>query len=285
MIEKGRRDWLPNLKKMWQEAFGDQKETIEAFYHTLYQDKLTWCWVERNQVVSVIYGIEGRIWMNETGESLPVCYLYAGATDCQSRGRGYYKALLQGVLAELLTDSQMYKAVLLVPAKGLEQYYTRLGFQTVLKEEDKRYSVSLPVFGTHRDNIKRKKLSKEYCFPYQKEVVDSERYWLLRRTILGKTGYVEWNSSFLDYAVFLSVQAGGGAYTITENGQKFLMMYEIMDDCLRIIETTLTGTALLQLSSKLAHQNACREILIKGAVVMAAGRLPAATPYFRIALD
>lgn len=112
---------LPELRALWQEAFGDGDEFFDKFLHTAYSpDRARFVTVDGRVAAALyIFDCECR------GER--VAYIYGVATKKEYRRRGLCKALMESTHDELLAKG--YAGALLVPAsEPLFGFYSALGY-------------------------------------------------------------------------------------------------------------------------------------------------------------
>ena len=113
---------LPDLRRLWKEAFGDEDAFLDSFFSTGFSPRRCLCALSAEQLAAAVYWFDGTL----RGEK--VAYLYALATFETYRGSGVARMLMNQVHAQL--QAQGYSAVLLVPAnKSLGQWYQRLGYK------------------------------------------------------------------------------------------------------------------------------------------------------------
>lgn len=114
---------VPELRKLWQEAFGDSEEFLDGFCRTALSADRCRCVTVDGRVVCAVY------WFDCSCDGHRVAYLYALATAKAHRGRGIGRKLM-GHVHELLV-SQGYETVLLVPGEeSLRRYYETMGYRT-----------------------------------------------------------------------------------------------------------------------------------------------------------
>ena len=112
---------IPQLRKLWKEAFGDSDDFLDRFFQYGFASERCRCMVEADAVVSVLYWFEGSC------EGHRVAYLYAVATAASHRGRGLFTALLEDV-RQLLTREGFHGILLVPETEGLCRMYQKLGF-------------------------------------------------------------------------------------------------------------------------------------------------------------
>ena len=132
---------IPQLKKLWQEAFGDTDVFLDGFFDTGFSpDRCCGLW-EETLLVSVLY------WFDCTWQNQKVAYLYAVATGKQFQGRGFCRQLMEKV--HNLLKERGYVGAILVPGnQGLFTLYEKMGYAPCCLTDTKTISagkVSLPV--------------------------------------------------------------------------------------------------------------------------------------------
>ena len=113
---------LPQLRKLWQEAFGDTDAFLDLFFSTGFSPDRCLAVQVEGQVAAALY------WMDCRLEGKPVAYLYAVATAQSFRYQGICRALMERTRALL---SQLgYAGILLVPGTdALRQMYAAMGYE------------------------------------------------------------------------------------------------------------------------------------------------------------
>lgn len=137
----------PELFALWQEAFGDDFDTIEKFWSTVTALQKTLVCERENRIVSVIYLINADIVIN--GKSYSAYYVYAVATKKEYRHRGIMTELLK--YAENISKQRNIDFLFLRPAsEHLYDYYAKCGFETKFFQGEKTVfseKLSLPEYG------------------------------------------------------------------------------------------------------------------------------------------
>ena len=111
------------LREIWQQAFGDSDETLDAFFATGFSPDRYHYLTENDTVVSALY------WFDCQLEGQKLAYLYAVATEASHRGKGLARRLMTET-HEILRK-QGYAGAILVPGSGeLFAMYEKLGYQT-----------------------------------------------------------------------------------------------------------------------------------------------------------
>ena len=121
-IRTPRREEIPALKAIWQEAFPeDTKDQIGDFFRLGFAPERCLVLAVGGPPVSVVYWFDG-IWGGGR-----FAYLYAVATEKAARGRGYSSRLIEAACTKLAGSG--YAGALLVPAEPeLFRFYGKLGF-------------------------------------------------------------------------------------------------------------------------------------------------------------
>lgn len=126
MILYSKSDYIPHLKAMWKNIFGDNDKYLDAFFNKVYIDENTLVHVENHRVVSSLYMIPYK--MPADGGEKKVVYLYALATDPAYRGRGIMSRLIKKSLE--ISAQRGYSLSALIPAEeSLFEYYRQFGYR------------------------------------------------------------------------------------------------------------------------------------------------------------
>lgn len=122
-IDSPAPEQLPQLRGLWQEAFGDTDAFLDSFFRTGYSS----C---RCRCVSVDGSVAGALyWFDVSCGGMPMAYLYAIATGERYRNRGLCRALMADTHRHLVEAG--YAGALLVPEdQALRRMYQKMGYQT-----------------------------------------------------------------------------------------------------------------------------------------------------------
>lgn len=132
---------LPQLKKLWAEAFGDPERFIDGFFETGYDSHKCRCVLEGERLLAALYWFDGEF----RGQKL--AYLYAVATDPGCRGRGLCRDLMADT--RKLLKNKGYAAALLLPGEpGLRRMYEKMGYRDCCQAEEFSTGAGEPV-GLH----------------------------------------------------------------------------------------------------------------------------------------
>ncbi len=109
---------IPQLRQLWQEAFGDTDAFLDIFYETAYAPERCMCVTVDGAVAAAAY------WFS-CGQ---YAYIYAVATAKQHQGKGLCHALMGKIHADLL--QQGFSGAILVPGdEGLRRFYGGMGYE------------------------------------------------------------------------------------------------------------------------------------------------------------
>lgn len=115
-------DQLPQLRRLWQEAFGDDAAFLDLFFHNVFTPDRCRCVTVAGTVAAALY------WLDCRCQDRPIAYLYAVATGKKHRGQGLCRALMADthrLLAEL-----GYAGTVLVPGElPLFEMYGSMGYR------------------------------------------------------------------------------------------------------------------------------------------------------------
>lgn len=120
---------IPQLKTLWQAAFGDSREFIDSFFETAYGPERCRCVSLEGTVAAALY------WFDVSCQGQRMAYIYAVATGEAYRGQGFCRALLADTHAHLAALG--YHGALLVPeGDALRNMYAGFGYEnaTALRE-------------------------------------------------------------------------------------------------------------------------------------------------------
>ena len=113
---------IPQLVKLWKEAFGEYDGFWELFLETGFLTDHCRCITENGHPIAGLY------WFDCSCSADKIAYIYAVVTDPRHRGRGLCRALMEDV--HDLLKSQGYASAMLVPADdGLRQMYRKMGYE------------------------------------------------------------------------------------------------------------------------------------------------------------
>lgn len=190
-IETPKQSYIPALKTLWQEAFGDSDAFLDMFEKTAFHSDRCRCVTENGDVVAALY------WFNCSYHSKQIAYLYAIATLKSHRGQGLCRALMEDTHRHL--KKLGYHGALLVPGSPkLFDFYKKIGYQTCSYLSEIRCKASADTVAIRQ--------------------IGAKEYAILRRALLPKNGVVQENEN-LD---FLKQQAdfyAGDGFLLTARSE------------------------------------------------------------------
>lgn len=121
------------LFSLWEEAFGDGRETVKRFFDTVIKTENTFVADNGDGVVSALYLIEADILTDK--KKYKACYIYAAATQKRFRKMGIMSKLIE--FAQALAVQRKADYLFLRPAsEALYGYYAANGFRTAFYEKE-----------------------------------------------------------------------------------------------------------------------------------------------------
>lgn len=188
----------PQLRQLWQLAFGDSEEFVAKFFTTGFSPRRCRCSVEDGKVAAALY------WFDTEYLGQSFAYLYAVATHPDFRNRGLCRALMTDAL-RCLADQGFSGALLQPQNEKLREMYGRMGF---------------------RDCCRAAEFSCAAGEPVPLRPVSTEEYARLRRKYLPGEGVVQEGDNLTYLGSFASFYAG----------EDFLLAAAPQEDCLTGME-------------------------------------------------
>lgn len=172
---------LTQLQSLWQQAFGDPSDAIDAFFSTGFSPDRCHYLLESGRPVSALY------WLDCTLDGQKFAYLYAIATEKSHRGKGLCRRLMTET-HEILRK-QGYAGAVLVPAeKALFSLYEKLGY---------RYAATVREFTCEAANT-----------PAALTQIDARQYENLRAQYLPAGSVLQAGATLDFYATYGQFYAG-----------------------------------------------------------------------------
>ena len=111
------------LRQLWQQAFGDPEEFLDAFFRTGFSPDRCRCVYEDDALAAMLY------WFDCLFDGQRIAYLYAVATDRSYQKKGCCRALMEDTHRHLRALG--YAGCVLVPrSQALFAMYGKLGYTT-----------------------------------------------------------------------------------------------------------------------------------------------------------
>lgn len=129
-----------NLTALWEQAFGDGRAYIDAFFETGFSPERSRTAVIGGEIAGMLY------WFDCVLGEKTLAYIYAVATDARFRGRGIATGLMENV--HVVLRKQGYAGAVLSPgSEPLFRFYKRLGYKTAGYRREERCSAGsrIPV--------------------------------------------------------------------------------------------------------------------------------------------
>lgn len=150
---------IAELQKLWQEAFGDSPETVEAFFATGFSEDRYNCILENGVPVSALYWFDCYLGSNK------IAYLYAVATAKTHQGKGLARKLMEST--HTILKEKGYAGAVLVPGnERLFDFYKKMGYRTATTiGEFSCVAGDTPTHLTQIDAVRYAQLRKTYLPP------------------------------------------------------------------------------------------------------------------------
>ena len=202
MIRLSRSGDEAALRTLWQVAFGDPADAIDAFFRTLYVPGSAIVREEDGGIASAIYLLDAGYTPAVDGTQLRTSYAYALATLPAYRGRGIGSDVTSACIAYSSADG--YDLNVICPAEeSLFPYYTRLGYDGVFLIAEGEILSAQSVQHPFTNNIMSTNFST---------------YSQLRRALSPDCATL-YSEPYLRYAELVCNSSGGGLYRLELNGQ------------------------------------------------------------------
>ena len=207
---------IPEMKKLWMEAFGESSEVVDDFFATAYSHDRCMVLSENGEVTSALYVFDCEYKGDKTA------YIYAVATGEKYRGRGFCRRLMDETHKYL--KERGYAFALLHPGdESLFDFYRKIGYETCGRVSE------LSV--------------EEVDMPFELKSIDKDRYVSIRRKYLSENEVFHKREAFDYLASFTNFYSfDGGVMTAFFYGDKKenLFSAEILADY-ELNETHLGG--------------------------------------------
>ncbi len=173
---------ITELKRLWQQAFGDSDAFLDAFFSVGYSPDRCRYLTAEGRVQAMLY------WFDGTVDGRKYAYLYAIATDENCRNQGLCRRLMTETHDHL--RSLGYAGALLVPgSRELFRFYEKLGYATCCHVEEFSATAGAPI----------------RLWP-----VDTAEFSVLRQQFLPEDGLIQDKTTLEFLAQFAQFYAGDG---------------------------------------------------------------------------
>jgi len=141
---------FPGIAALWQEAFGDSPEAVNAFF-VHFPDCRSYVAADDGEIVSMVHALPRTLSPN-----IPTAYLYAVATAKTHRGQGLCRRLMAFAEAEL--EKIGIQTTVLTPGEpSLFRFYENLGYRTAFFRTRTPFAggepISLPEYAKLREEL------------------------------------------------------------------------------------------------------------------------------------
>ncbi len=201
MITKGKKEYIPYLKNIWKECFGDSDKYIDFFFENRYKDDNVVIKICDDIPVAMLFVLEADIIVNDKAEKYG--YIYAVSTLKAYRGRGISTELIN-----YANSNFGLKGTFLVPAsESLFNFYK-------YRDYKEAFSLKEVLFETYENKVDM----------YVIDEISADKYTELRDNMFLQEGYVKWGCEAIKYALEENVFIGGKNYYIEYNGNVYAVM-------------------------------------------------------------
>lgn len=123
IIDRPLPEQIPQLRRLWQEAFGDTDAFLDIFFHRAFSADRCRCITCDGSVIAALY------WFDCQWQEQQLAYIYAVATAKDRQGQGLCRRLMDDTHQQLRQDG--YDGAILCPAnEGLFAMYGKFGYRT-----------------------------------------------------------------------------------------------------------------------------------------------------------
>lgn len=123
IIDSPKNEYIPQLRHLWTEAFGDTEEYLDTFFSTAFSPDRCLCAASNGEVAGAVY------YFSCACRGKKVAYVYALATAQSHRGQGIAHRLMEELHRRL--EALDYEGTVLVPGEdSLFSLYSSMGYQT-----------------------------------------------------------------------------------------------------------------------------------------------------------
>lgn len=129
---------ISQIAALWQEAFGDSRESVEEFFRT-FPNCLSYVAQADGEVLAMVHALPQIL-----SPHIQTAYLYAVATKKTHRGKGLCRKLMAFAEADL--QSRGFAACVLTPGEpSLFGFYEKLGYETAFFRHRTAFPGGTPI--------------------------------------------------------------------------------------------------------------------------------------------
>lgn len=157
-LRTSRQSDVPDLRRLWQAAFGDSDAYLDIFFSTAYAPERALVLHREDELLG------GAYWLDCALDGKKMAYIYAVAIDPAVQNLGYGTRLMEGLHDHLAREG--YAAALLVPGSDpLRHYYRRFGYRTLSWHDEFTAQPGVPVPITRIDGAHYAQLRRQFLPP------------------------------------------------------------------------------------------------------------------------
>ena len=237
-----RAEEVPRLRELWQAAFGDEERYIDNFFQHYYAPGRVLVALEEGRILSMSAWFDTDF-VTPDGNRWRSAYLYAVATDPDSRGRGLAGGLLR-YAAFYLREEHGMQCLTTVPARpDLHVFFGGNGFrECFVLEQEEVLALRLPAPG-------------EDC---QLRPASAAEYARAREGLLAGTAHIAYPEEALAYQAGCCALSGGGLYVGRTASGPICLCAEGAGDGLVVVKELLGngrgGTVLASLAKAIPSE-------------------------------
>lgn len=165
---------IPQLRRLWKEAFGDEDAFLDQFFSTAFSSHRCRCVELDGQIAAGLY------WLDCRYDSKRIAYIYAVATGKAYRGQGLCAALMADTHA-ILTQMGYTGAILVPGDEGLFRMYGKMGYQICSHISKKTVSASETAAALRRIGVEEYAQLRRLLLPYGGVLQEGENLSFLEK--------------------------------------------------------------------------------------------------------
>jgi hypothetical protein len=223
---------------LWQTCFGDDEAYVDFYFKNRFSVENMLVIHRDGRPVSMASLLP--VTLTVDGERVEAYYVYAVATLPEYRGQGLASRILSHA------KDKIGRPLLLQVENGsmeLEAFYGKQGFFSAFQKQER---IEFPVLSGELTNGDEEDMELDDITPAS--------YRKLRDRHFAGDGYVAWGEDAIAYALNENQFCHGSACLVRSGEHEDILLCRSEDDGLRIIETTLSDDALLQILPELCEK-------------------------------
>ena len=141
-VDKPAQGQIPQLRSLWQQAFGDSDAFLDGFFATGFSENRCMCITWNETVVAALY------WFDCLWNGSKLGYIYAVATDKTFQGKGFCRKLMEMTHRHLKNEG--YVGATLVPgSRALFSMYEKMGYRGFSPKQIKEVAAAQTPVAIH----------------------------------------------------------------------------------------------------------------------------------------